>query len=156
MKRVILVYEAVPEESRIYYFPQLPDDDYKKLIKCHGHIGGTDDSKADALICDWFCDWIAEQSEYIISNLGEDINPPVHDFSLPLYFVYRWMAIAFWVLRGAKPHVWVDTETGKVGEVDTRWETFQSIRLIWQSRCAYRMRWHYTTEEVIRELRGEQ
>lgn len=74
----------------------------------------------------------------------------------PLYFVYRWAATIWWLLRGAKPHVWLDAE-GPVQhiKVDTRWETFNSIRLLWQSRCALRMEHYWSTNEVLANLRDK-
>lgn len=75
MNNVLLVWELCPEESKIFYIPNVSDEDFGLLVKCHGHIGNTDNSEVDSIISEWLCEWLTDKGEYLVSYLGEDVNP---------------------------------------------------------------------------------
>jgi hypothetical protein len=81
MSNVLLIWELCPEESRVYYFEDLPKAIFEKLRICHGHLGNTDVDDTDTLISDWLCGWLEGQDAHRISSLGEDVNPQVLAFA---------------------------------------------------------------------------
>lgn len=84
---VLLVWELIPEQSKIYRLIDLDEETFAKLLKCHGHIGGVanPDPEIDSIICDWLCDWLVDKQEWIVSELdGKAYHMPewLDDFRL--------------------------------------------------------------------------
>lgn len=79
MNNILLVWELIPEESKIFRLLNLDLMTYRRIWKCHGHIAGISRECPPDVeeTIGWLCDWLKEQGEWLLSNLGEDVDPMV-------------------------------------------------------------------------------
>jgi hypothetical protein len=71
MNKVLLIWEEVPEETKLYYFDGLTDEEYNKLCMCQNHfinmknVGETDD---EAAALNWLNSWLENKQNYLLSK----------------------------------------------------------------------------------------
>lgn len=67
---VLLVWELIPEQSKIYRLLDLDDETFAKLLKCHGCITNIHELEPDVdSTISWLCDWLKDQEEWLVSDL---------------------------------------------------------------------------------------
>ncbi len=73
MKHVLVIYEMVPEDTRIYEL-DVSEADLTRLRRCHGALGGTRKTEVEEDL-DWCNDFLG-QSEPVMTAEG---SCPQHD-----------------------------------------------------------------------------
>lgn len=73
MSNILLVWEVIPEESKIYRLLNLDRETYDKIIRCHTWLSNVERTPLDIeLTINWLCDWLPTQNEWLISELNTD------------------------------------------------------------------------------------
>ena len=68
MKRVLIVYEVVPEDTQLYDLV-VTEEQFEKITKCHGHyIGVVSDFPLE---CGWLIDFLSDCPPVYTSNYPE-------------------------------------------------------------------------------------
>lgn len=71
MKRVLLIWEEVPEATKVYNFV-VNDEEFSKLCACHmKFINLSGQSPEDEANLDWLNDWITTQKNKIVIATGD-------------------------------------------------------------------------------------
>jgi hypothetical protein len=65
---VLLFYEMIPSQTKVYWFEGLKSEIVERLKRCHARLMGIE-SNPDL---DWFNRWILDQDEYVIYNSIDD------------------------------------------------------------------------------------
>ena len=78
VNRILLIYQGIPEAMGIYLLENLPQDEYLKILSCHGHYQGASDSDLNNEIAnnmEWLAVYILNHTQ-IYSESDENGPTP--------------------------------------------------------------------------------
>ena len=71
MNRALLIWEEIPENTNLYYFKDLTDEEYNKLCMCQSHFVGVvneGETEEEALALEWVSIWLEDKQDCLLSK----------------------------------------------------------------------------------------
>jgi hypothetical protein len=77
---VLLVWESVPDETHLYYFPfnSLAREDHQMLLRCHLLFANTESSAEDRALAQWVLDFVQTHEDRKVIPDEDALPPQVH------------------------------------------------------------------------------
>lgn len=78
MKKVLLIYECIPDYLKIYELV-VDNEEYHRLLNCHNKYYNSDVSNEDSEDLDWLNEWIMQEDkkDCVIFDNTEDSQEPI-------------------------------------------------------------------------------
>jgi len=94
MNKIYLIWELVPDETKIYYLTNLSDEEFERIKKCHGYFVNLPDTPSKVLnALNWLNEYLTSMEHSVMFSTGA-----VYGSASPIEIKDATLVMCGWIL----------------------------------------------------------